>query len=169
MPKNKTERKIYALITVLITVPCFVIYCMSIENGGLLSIDPKKFIIFTLIEIIIAFNIAYFIGSPLAMKLAFKIIDPKKANKRIIQTTIVISTVCIIMCPLMNFIATVLYQVIFPCLIYQNSSFQISKFFINFIPVLQKTIIQNFPFALVTQLSLIQPFTRKIFSLAYNK
>ena len=168
MPKNKKERKVYALITVLITVPCFVIYCMSIENGGLLNIDPKKFIIFTLLEIIIAFNIAYFIGSPLAIKLAFKIIDPRKVNKKIIQTTIVISTVCI-MCPLMSFIATILYQGIFPGLVYQNSSFQISKFFINFIPILLKTIIQNFPFALITQHFLIQPFTRKIFSLAYNK
>jgi len=29
MPQNKFEERMFALITVLITVPCFVVYCLS--------------------------------------------------------------------------------------------------------------------------------------------
>jgi len=164
MPKNNNERKVFALIT----VPCFVLYCMSIENGGILNINPTQFIIFMLIEMVIAYLVAYFIGSPLAMKIVFKKVNPKKSSKRVIQTAIIISTVCV-MCPLMSFIATILYQGILPGLIYKDSSFQISNFIISFVPILIKTIIQNFPFTLITQLFFIQPCVRKIFSLAYNR
>lgn len=168
MPKNNKERRVFAIITILITVPCFVLYCMAIENGGILNINPKQFVIFMIIEAIIAYLVAYFIGSPLAMKIAFKKVNPKKSSKRLVRTAIVISTVCV-MCPLMSFIATILYQGIIPGIIYQSSSFKLSEFFISFVPILAKTILQNFPFALITQLFFIQPCVRKIFSLAYNR
>ena len=41
MPQSKFEGRIFALITVLIIVLCFVFYCLSIENGGVLNVEPK--------------------------------------------------------------------------------------------------------------------------------
>lgn len=55
MPDSKFQRCIFALITVMITVPCFVFYCLSIENGGILNVDVK----FALILIPIEFVLAY--------------------------------------------------------------------------------------------------------------
>ena len=168
MPKNKKERRIFALISVLITVPCFVLYCLIIENGGLSNINPAQFFLFVAIELVIAWTAAYFIGTPLALKITFKKVNPKKTSHKVVQTLIVISTVCI-MCPLMSVLATILYQGIFPGIIYHDVTFKLSSFIINFIPNLLKTIIQNFPFALITQLFFIQPCVRKIFSFAYSK
>lgn len=37
---SKKQERIFALITVLITVPCFVFYCLSLENHGILNDDP---------------------------------------------------------------------------------------------------------------------------------
>ena len=51
MPHGRKQEMIYALIT----VPCFVIYCLSIENGGILNIDLK----FALLIIPIEFALAY--------------------------------------------------------------------------------------------------------------
>ena len=34
MPQIKFQRLMFALITVIITVPCFVFYCLSYEAGG---------------------------------------------------------------------------------------------------------------------------------------
>ncbi len=35
MPNTKIERIIFALLTVFITVHCFVFYCLAIEMGGM--------------------------------------------------------------------------------------------------------------------------------------
>lgn len=55
MIQNRKQGLIFALITVIITVPCFVFYCLSIENGGILNADWR----FALILIPIEFVLAY--------------------------------------------------------------------------------------------------------------
>lgn len=69
------------------------------------------------------------------------------------------------MCPLMSFIATILYQLI-PELMFYTCS--ISKAFTEFIPQFLQTFVINFPFALLGQLLFIQPLVRKIFSIIYK-
>ena len=102
MPSSKKEKLTFALITVIITVPCFVFYCLSIENGGLLNVDFKFALLLIHIEFVLAYLSEIFIGSPLSMKLAFKAIPPKEYKPMIVETVIICSTVCI-MCPLMSF------------------------------------------------------------------
>ena len=168
MPQNKKEGLIFALITVLITVPCFVFYCLSIENGGILNVDPKFALILIPIEFVLAYSCEVFVGSPLSTKLSLKAINPKEYKPMIVETAIICSTVCI-MCPLMSFLATILYKGIFPGLIFNDPSFTLGKFFLYFIPNFLQTFIQNFPFALLGQLFFIQPLVRCIFKKLFRK
>lgn len=63
---KKPRQLIYALITVIITVPCFVFYCLSIENGGILNVDIKFALMLIPIEFILAYLSEIFIGGPLS-------------------------------------------------------------------------------------------------------
>lgn len=166
MPENKFEGRIFALITVLITVPCFVLYCLSYESGGILNINPINLLIFIPIEFVLAYLSEIFLGSPLATKLALNAIDPKKNQPMIVETAIICSTVCV-MCPWMTFLATIIYKGIIPCLIFGQVS--LGTFLLTFIPNFLQTVIINFPFALLTQLFFIQPLTRRIFRRIFRK
>ena len=166
MPKNKFEGRMFALITVLITVPCFVVYCLSYESGGILNIDPMNLLIFIPIEFVLAYLSELFIGSPLANKLAFNAVDPKKDRPMIVETAIICSTVCV-MCPWMTFLATILYKGIIPGLIFGHVT--LGTFLITFIPNFLQIFVINFPFALLSQLFFIQPLTRRIFRLIFRR
>lgn len=168
MPETKKERLLFAFITVVITVPCFVFYCLSIENKGILNVDPRFALILIPIEFILAYLSEIFIGSPLSVKFALKAIPTKEYKPMIVETAIICATVCI-MCPWMSFLATILYKGIFPGLIYHEANFAIGKFFLYFIPNFLQTFILNFPFALLGQLFFIQPLTRKIFRALLKK
>lgn len=78
MPQTKLQKLIFALITVIITVPCFVFYCSSYETGGFTVDVIKNSWIFIPIEFVLAYLCEVFIGSPLSIKLALKAINPKK-------------------------------------------------------------------------------------------
>ena len=168
MPDTKKERLLFAFITVVITVPCFVFYCLSIENKGILNVDPRFALILIPIEFILAYLSEIFIGSPLSVKFALKAIPTKEYKPMIVETAIICATVCI-MCPWMSFLATILYKGILPVLIYHEANFAIGKFFLYFIPNFLQTFILNFPFALLGQLFFIQPLTRKIFRTLLKK
>lgn len=164
MPQTKFQRLMFALITVIITVPCFVFYCSSYEAGGF-SVDIiKSSWIFIPIEFILAYLCEIFIGSPLSIKLGLKAIDPKKNDPMIVETAIICATVGI-MCPLMSFLATILYNGIISVGIY-GASF--SNFIINFIPYWLQKVVLNFPFALLSQLFFIQPLTRNVFKAIFK-
>lgn len=159
MPQTKFQRLMFALITVIITVPCFVFYCSSYEAGGFTVEVIKSSWIFIPIEFILAYLCEVFIGSPLSVKLGLKAIDPQKNDPMIVETAIICATVGI-MCPLMSFLATILYNGIIAVGIYGGS---LNNFIINFIPYWLQKVILNFPFALLSQLFFIQPLTRTIF------
>lgn len=168
MPQSKFQGRIFALITVLITVPCFVIYCLSIENRGILNVDIGFIFILIPIEFALAYLSEIFLGSPIATKLALKAISPKEYKPMIVETTIICATVCI-MCPWMIFLATILYKGILPGLIFHEAEFKISKFLLYFIPNFLQTFVQNFSFTLLGQLFFIQPLIRRIFKLVLKK
>ena len=165
MPQNKFQRLMFALITVLITVPCFVFYCSSYESGGFTVDIIKQSWIFIPIEFILAYTCEVFIGSPLSMKLAFKAINPKENNPVLVETAIICATVCI-MCPLMSFLATILYNGILEVGLGDGS---FSNFMINFIPFWLQKVVLNFPFALLSQVFFIQPLVRTIFKAIFEK
>ena len=161
--ESRKDRLIYAFFTVLITVPCFVFYCLSIEKGGLLKVDYKFALLLIPIEFILAFLSEVFVGSPLSAKLALKTVSPKEYKPVLVETAIICSTVCI-MCPLMSFLATILYKGLFP-VYYFHQTITLSSFLINFIPNFLQTFVLNFPFALLSQLFFIQPFMRRFFKI----
>lgn len=168
MPNSKFQERIFALITVLITVPCFVFYCLSIENGGILNVDLKFGLMLIPIEFILAYLSEVFLVGPLVNKIVFKIVNPKKDFPLLIELTIITTTVAL-MCPWMSFIATILYKGIFPGLVFKDATFRIGKFFMYLIPSFLQTFILNFPFALLSQIFYIQPLTRKIFRKIFKK
>lgn len=159
MPQTKFQRLMFALITVIITVPCFVFYCSSYEAGGFTVDVIKNSWIFIPIEFVLAYLCEVFIGSPVSVKLGLKAINPKKNDPMIVETAIICATVCI-MCPLMSFLATILYNGIIAVGIYGG---EFNNFIINFIPFWLQKVVLNFPFALLSQLFFIQPLTRVIF------
>ncbi len=163
MPNTKKHKLLYAFITVAITVPCFVIYCLSIEKKGILNIDWNFALTLMPIEFILAYTSEIFIGSPLSLKIAFSKTPPDKYDSSAVETSIICATV-LIMCPWMSFLATILYKGIFPAFVF-HEKLALSSFLINFIPNYLQTVVINFPFALLGQLFFIQPITRKIFGL----
>ena len=159
---SKKQERIFALITVLITVPCFVFYCLTIENHGILNVDPIWALKLIPIEFVLAYLSEIFLIGPKVPKILFRKLNPKKENPLLIETGFIMTTVCL-MCPWMSFLATILYKGIMPVL-FNDSTFTISNFFIYFIPNFLQTFVQNFPFALLSQFFFIQPLTRNIFS-----
>lgn len=173
MKYSKRQEIIYALITVFITVHAFIFYCLSLEKGGFsFEIVKKAYSINTwvfpiplvVLEFVLAMIIELLIGSRFSKYIAFKVMDPNIDRPYMIELMIIISTVCI-MCPIMSFIATILYYLI-PGLMF--NIVPISTLFIEFIPKFLQTFVINFPFALLGQLFFIQPLVRKIFKVIYK-
>ena len=158
-PQTKFQKLMFALITVIITVPCFVFYCSSYEAGGFNVEVIKNSLIFIPIEFVLAYLCEIFIGSPLSVKLALKAINPEKNDKMIVETAVICATVGI-MCPLMSFLATILYNGIIGV---GFNGAPLNDYIINFIPYFLQKVVLNFPFALLSQLFFIQPLTRTIF------
>ena len=165
MPQTKFQKLMFALITVIITVPCFVFYCSSYESGGFSVEVIKNSWIFIPIEFVLAYLCEIFIGSPLSVKLALKAIDPKKNDHMIVETAIICATVGI-MCPLMSFLATIIYNGIIA--VGMNGA-PLDNFLINFIPYWLQKVVLNFPFALLSQLFFIQPLVRTIFKAIFKQ
>lgn len=164
MPQTKFQKLMFALITVIITVPCFVFYCSSYEMGGFTVDVIKSSWIFIPIEFVLAYVCEIFIGSPLSVKLGLKAINPEKNDPMLVETAIICATVGI-MCPLMSFLATILYNGIIA--VGMNGA-SMSNFIINFIPFWLQKVVLNFPFALLSQLFFIQPLTRTIFKAIFK-
>lgn len=152
MPTTKFQRVVFAFLTIVITVHLFVFYNLAIEMGGM---SNQVFIAFrkvVAIELVFAFLLQILIEGPLSLKLAFRVVNPRKDKPYVVTTAIICSTICL-MCPMMSFVATILYNGIT----------------IEFLPQwLEKTVF-NFPFAFFSQLFFIQPFVRFLFGVIFKK
>ncbi|MFR1709568.1 MAG: DUF2798 domain-containing protein [Clostridium sp.] len=152
MPTTKFQKVVFAFITVIITVHLFVFYNIAIEMGRM---SNEVFILsrnVIIIEFIFAFLLEIFIAGPLSEKLAFKVVNPREDKPYIVTTAIICATVGL-MCPMMTFVATILYNGIT----------------IEFLAQWMEKIVFNFPFAFFTQLFFIQPFVRFIFGVIFKK
>lgn len=178
MPKNKFQRMIFALITVIITVHCYVFYSLYVINGSTLmevnevnsvigAIDAQGGVymlghflpiwVIILVEFCLAYILEIVMGSPLSFKLASKVFNPETTHPVIFETAIICATVAL-MCPAMSFIAAFLY---YP---YYNV-FNIFTLLANWI----KLVCYNFPFAYFSQLFFIQPLVRTIFKSLFGR
>jgi len=172
MPKNQFQKLMFALMTVVITVHAYVFYSLYVVNGStLMSITQSKSVIdaihtlggvymfgrylpiwmVILVEFCLAYSLEIFLGSPLSFQLASKVFDCQKTHPVIFESAVICSTVSI-MCPLMSFIAAILY---YP---YYNG-FHVMTLLANWL----KLVCFHFPFAFFTQLFFIQPLVRTLF------
>lgn len=178
MPTNNFQRKIFALITVVITVHAYVFYSLYVVNGSILmeingtygvieainkqggvymfgSYLPIWAVVLT--EFIFAYLLEIIMGSPLSFKLACKVFDPRETHPVIFESAIICATVGL-MCPAMSLIAAFLYYPYY-------AGFDIVTLLANWL----KLACFNFPFAFFTQLFFIQPAVRSIFKLIFRK
>ncbi len=179
MPKNQFQRMVFAFITVIITVHAFVFYSLyvvegesmkaatgetsvlsAIEKMGGVSVLGKATPIWAviLIEFIIAYTLAVLVGSTLSFKLACKVFDPHDTHPVLFSTAVTCATVGI-MCPLMSFIASILY---YP---YATSDMNLLALLASWL----KLVCMNLPFAFFSQLFFIQPFVRTVFKAIFSQ
>jgi len=152
MPTTRLQKIVFAFLTVFITVHCFVFYNLAIAFGEMSNrvfLEARHVIA---IEFLFAFLLEIFIAGPLSEKLAFRVVNPAKEKPYVVTTAIICATVGL-MCPMMSFVATILYNGI------------TVEFFAQW---MQKMVL-NFPFAFFSQLFFIQPFVRFLFGRLFKK
>ena len=178
MPRNRTQRMIFALITVIITVHAFVFYSIYVINGGALmaatgadrvlsavrelggvSMCGRAVPIWAvvLVEFCLAYVLETVMGSPASFRLACRTFDPRSTHPVLFETAIICATAAL-MCPAMSFLAAWLY---YP----YAEGFRIWTLLANWL----RLVCFNFPFALLSQLFFIQPLVRTVFRLLFRR
>ena len=127
------------------------VYVMELYNKVLIVNDINYPIMLEVLEegwwlTIVVLIIQLCFVAPFAKKIAFSIVNYESDQPYILTLTIGIVTVCM-MCPIMSFIATLLFKQ------YQG----------NLIPIWLKTVVVNFPMAFFFQLLFAGPLVRQIY------
>ena len=153
MPKTKFQDFIYTLIMVIVMVYAMVCYNISVNIGGL----TNEVFVMALEELpimgAIAFVLEFFFIGKLAQKLAFRLVNPKE-DKQIFVILAISSMIVCLMCPIMSFFGSVLFN-------FQG----VQNIFANWI----KIAVLNFPMALCWQIFYAGPFVRFIFKRIFRK
>ena len=147
MPKTKFQDFIFTIIMVIVMVYAMVCYNIAFDKGV-----GNDIFLLALHELpimgAIGFLLEFFAVGKLAQKITFKHFDPKSTNPFLI--TVMISSVTVaFMCPLMSFIASLLFS-------FQDVAHC-------------RICVRNFPMALCWQLFYAGPFVRFIFRLIFKK
>lgn len=153
MPQTKFQNFVFTLMTAILMAYFMIVYNIAISsNDGLVNqtflIALKEF----RIEVIIVFFLAYFIASPIAKKLAFRIVDPKKDNKMLIILSIQTFTV-LVMVALMSIYALFIQHLV-------NSNI-----ICNYITLFIKNFIMAYPL----QIFFVGPVVRNVFRIIFKK
>lgn len=152
MPQTKFQNFVFTLMTAILMAYFMIVYNVAISsNDGLVNqtflIALKEF----RIEVIIVFFLAYFIASPIAKKLAFRIVDPKKDNKMLIILSIQTFTV-LVMVALMSIYALFIQHLV-------NSNV-----ICNYITLFIKNFIMAYPL----QIFFVGPVVRNVFRIIFK-
>ena len=153
MPKTKFQNFIFTLMTAILMAYCMIVYSVAINSPeGLINqtflIALKEFPI----EGIIVFLLAFFVASPIAKKLAFRIVNPKEDNKMFIILSIQTFTV-LTMVGLMSIYALFVQHLI-------NS---------NVVCNYRVLYCKNFIMAYPLQIFFVGPLVRNIFRIIFKK
>ena len=153
MPKTKFQNFIFTLMTAILMAYCMIVYSVAINSPeGLVNqtflIALKEFPL----EGIIVFLLAFFVASPIAKKLAFRIVNPKEDNKMFIILSIQTYTV-LTMVGLMSIYALFAQHLI-------NSNI-----ICNYIVLYCKNFIMAYPL----QIFFVGPLVRNIFRIIFKK
>ena len=176
MPKNEFQKKVFAFLTVLVTVHAYVFYSLYVINGSvLMQVTGADSVIHAinaqggvymfgrmlpiwaviLVEFCFAFGLECIMGSPCSFRLACNVFEPGKTHPVIFETTIICATVGL-MCPAMSFLASWFYYPYY-------AGFHILTLLANWL----KLVCFNFPFAFFSQLFFIQPLVRTVFKMLF--
>lgn len=151
MPKTKFQNTIFTIMMASVMVYAMICYNIAISKTGM----TNEIFLLALHELIImlpvAFILEFFVVERVSLFLAFKIITPED-RPIFIQLAISCMIVCL-MCPMMSFVATLLFK---------NPGNQI-------IAIWLQTTIMNFPMALFWQIFFAGPFVRFLFRTIYKK
>ena len=148
MPKTKLQNVIFTIFMAFVMVYAMICYNISLNIGGL---SNKVFLMaFSELRIMlpVAFILEFFIVEKASKFLAFRFIDPSKERPIVIILSISSMIVCL-MCPMMSFVATLLFK---------NPGSEI-------IAVWLQTTAMNFPMAFFWQIFFAGPFVRNVFGL----
>ena len=153
MPKTKFQNFIFTLMTAVLMAYCIIVYSVAINSSeGLINqtflIALKEFSI----DGIIVFLLAFFVASPIAKKLTFRIVNPKEDNKMFIILSIQTFTV-LTMVGLMS-----LYALFAQHLINSNV-------ICNYIVLYCKNFIMAYPL----QIFFVGPLVRNVFRMIFKK
>jgi hypothetical protein len=147
MPKTKFQDFIYTIIMVIIMVYGMICYNVAINTGGM----SNQVFIMSLGELpimgTIAFLLEFFFIGNLSKKIAFKLVNPKE-DKPILITLVISAIIVCIMCPVMSFFGSILFN-------FNGIENIISKWL--------QTWVINFPMALCFQIFYAGPLVRFIF------
>ena len=178
MPKNLFQRMVFAFITVVITVHGYVFYSLYVINGanfmqltgessviaainalGGVSVfgTPVPIWAVVLVEFCLAYALEVTMGSPCSFKLACLNFDPRTTHPVLFETAVICATAAL-MCPVMSFLAAILYYPYY-------AGFNLWTLLANWL----KLVCFNFPLAVLSQLFFIQPLVRKLFKLLFQK
>ena len=153
MPKTKFQNFIFTLMTAILMAYTMIVY--SIATNSSIGLVNKTFLIALKefpIEGIIVFILAFFIASPVAKKLAFRIVNPKDDNKMFIILSIQTFTV-LIMVGLMS-----IYALFAQHLVNDNV-------ICNYIILYCKNFIMAYPL----QIFFVGPLVRNIFRIIFKQ
>jgi len=153
MPKNLFQEIIFTLMMVIVMVYGMICYNISLAMGGL----SNQVFLFALKELAImgpiAFVLDMFIVGPLAKKITFKIFNPEQDKSIFIILSISICSIWF-MCPLMSFMATLLFK-----------GGLLQK---EFVAIWIQTTVLNYPMATGLQLLFAGPIVRRLFGLIFR-
>lgn len=152
MPRTKFEDVIFTIIMVFVMVYAMICYNIALSTGGMSSSVFLSAFHELVIMAPVAFILDFFFVGKMAKKTAFKLINPEKENP--FHLVLAISAVSVMwMCPLMSFVATLLFK---------NAG-------TNLIPVWLQTVALNFPMAFFWQMCYAGPFVRFVFRLIFRR
>ena len=146
MPKTRFQSIVFALLMVILMVVAMEFYNQGLMAGGLSweamerSFHEMKFMI------PICFVMSYFIADPIASRITTR--NMEENSDRILRTVFRAAVTVSMMCPIMSFWATLIFQ---------------KPGFVNFIPVWLTTVAKNLPMAFFWQIMFCGPLVRFLF------
>ena len=151
MPKTKFQNTIFTIMMAAVMVYAMICYNIAINKTGM----TNEIFLLAFHELIImlpvAFILEFFIVEKLSLFLAFRFVTP---NDRPIFIQLAISSMIVcLMCPMMSFVATLLFK---------DPGSEI-------ISIWLQTTVMNFPMALCWQIFFAGPFVRLLFRTLFKK
>lgn len=147
MPKTRFQSIIFAALMVVFMVFAMEVYNQGLLGGSLTWTSFRSAVLEMRVMVPICFIMSFFIADPIASRLSEKVTGSQ--TERIIRIVVRAAITVSMMCPIMSFWGTLLFQ---------------SPSFALFIPAWLTTAAKNMPMALIWQILFCGPLVRFLFS-----